>query len=310
MGQSERTSLPDTDAWLPRDASKKLEAAFSEECKGVEQRLIQALQHEQKFAIDNFDSGLPFEAHVREELRPLLPRRYMITLGHILDRHGKSAGKCDFVVFNDLWFSPVKSSRQPANTLLPIEGVYAVGEIKQTLTSNTLDEAMEKLIKCHRLDRPRTHAHRIVENRESCPCPHGMTSPLFSFILAGKISPDQSFQSLIERFVDINKKLNRLEVVRVLCVLGEGTVAWGFRDPLHGDEIRPALFVEADLFHPIFPVYSPAIVWGSLLSLVQLMHLSMFHTVLGPEDLSQQYSEDVRTVKIPLDRARTGHGVD
>lgn len=298
FGRSGR-EIPDTSGWRPRDASETLAAIFAEECKAAEERLLACLRHEKRTIVDNFDSGLPFESMVRKELAALLPRRYSVASGYLLDREGRTSGHCDFLAFNEAWFSPVKSSQEQNRKFLPVEGVYAVGEVKQTLSSVTLDEALEKLVKCQRLNRPRTFAHRLVENRESCDCPHGLTNPLFSFVLAGGTAPGETLESLIERFFDISRSLKRLEVVRALCVLGEGTVVWSFRDPLDHNEIKPALFVEADLFHPIFPTYSAASHRSPLLLLIQVLLVSLFHVVLGPEDVAAAYSFDNKGISVP-----------
>jgi hypothetical protein len=264
--------IPDASKWVPRDASESLSSIFASECNGAEERLLQGLRREKSVAIDNFDSGLPFEGLVRDELRLLLPQRYSVTSGLVLDRQGKTGGKCDTIIFNDLWFSPVKSpaSKESGTTYVPIEGVYAVGEIKQTLSASVLDAAMEKLVKFHRLHRPRTFAHRLVENRESDFCPHGLTNPLFSFILAGGVASGDSLLYLIERFLEISKQLKRLDLVRALCVLGEGTMTWVFRDPSRDGEVRPALFIKEDLFHPIFPAVSLTSHRGALLNFMQM----------------------------------------
>ena len=296
--------LPDPSKWLPRDASSTLAAAFTKECADAEKRLLANLDHEKNVSIDNFDSGLPFEALVRSELGRLLPKRYKILDGLVLDRNGKTAGKCDFVVFNEKWFSLIKSplTQDGGKPYLPIEGVYAVGEIKQSLSIKTFDQAMAKLITCHRLCRPKTYANRVVENREGNDCPHGLTNPLFSFILAGSVSRGEEFQLLIERFFDISTRVKRHEVVTVLCVLGHGTVSWGFRDPFRQGEIRPALFMKDDLFHPIFPLFSPASMNNSFLRLVQAMQLSLYHAILGPEDIATVYGFNDRISK-PSDPA-------
>jgi hypothetical protein len=303
--------IPDASKWVPRDAADTLFSVFAAECNGAEERLLQGLRREKSFAIDNFDSGLPFEGLVRDELRRLLPHRYSVTSGLVLDRNGKTGGKCDATIFNDLWFSPVKSSasKESGIAYVPIEGVYAVGEIKQTLSSSVLDAAMEKLVKFHRLHRPRTFAHRLVENRENGSCPHGLTNPLFSFILAGGVASSDSFLYLVERFFEISKQLGRMELVRALCVLGEGTMTWVFRDPLRNDEVRPALFVKDDLFHPIFPGVSPASYRGAFLNFMQILQLSLFHMVLGPEDLASAYSKDGSNIKLPKD-PRIAHSPD
>jgi len=237
---------PLTDGWQPRsEAAESLGTAFLKRCAGGERHLRHVLSQERETAIDAFDSGKPFEAAVRDELRRLLPARYAVRDGVLVDRNGLSGGHADAVIFNELWFMPVNAptTTQPARVLMPIEGAYAVGEVKQRLTKETLEEAMEKLVIAQRLERPRTYANRLVENREADACTHGLTNPLFTFILAAEVD-ESNFQSIIGHWYDINKKLKRLEVVRCLCVLGAGNVSWGFNDPLRENELRPSAFHE------------------------------------------------------------------
>ncbi|HNB25404.1 MAG TPA: hypothetical protein PLR41_00455 [Alphaproteobacteria bacterium] len=295
--------LPDTAKWQPRKATETLEGVFAKRCLSAEERLLLDLRYQRNIAVDGFDSGLPFESAVRREIGNLLPNRYSVTKGHVLDRAGNSAGDCDIAIFNGDWCSTLEGelSGSSAKTLLPIEGVYAIGEVKQTLSSKTLDEAMEKLVSCQRLRRPRTFAHRLVENREGDSCPHGLTNPLFSFVIAGGVSTDIDLKKLIDRFFDISKQLSRLELVRVLCVLGQGAVSWAFFDPDRRGELRPALFMEADLFHPIIPVLSQSDRRSPFLFLIQALQQSLFHIVLGPEDLAYAYSLDARGIGIPTD---------
>jgi hypothetical protein len=76
---------------------------------------------------------------------------------------------------------------------------------------------------------------------------------------------------------------------------------WSFRDPLRNGEICPALFVEGDLFHPIFPAFSPSKFRSSFFSLVQMLQLSLFHVILGPEDLAVAYGLDSTAIQTPVD---------
>jgi hypothetical protein len=144
------------------------------------------VQNERDFNIDNFDSGPAVEEIVRDELANLLPRRYSVRAGVVVDRDGRTAGDCDVVIFNELWFPSLKEGATPSSrrTYYPIEGAYAILEIKQTLGFRTLDEAMRKLVQCHRLNRPRTPYLRLTENRDKSKCTHATTNPLFSAIVA------------------------------------------------------------------------------------------------------------------------------
>lgn len=252
---SESIPLPDTTQWHPREsASGKLKSAFLQRCIGLETQIALRTQLEKGMNVDNFDSGPGVEDIIREGLSQILPTRYSVKAGVITDRSGKTGGDFDVVVFNEQWFQAVKAGATPQSrrVFLPIDGVYAVCEVKQTLDFHSFDQAMEKLVTCHRLRRPRTYANRTVENREGSSCIHGLSNPLYSAIIATDLKKGIELKSLIDRFFDINRTLKRLEVVRALCVLGRGAVTWGFRDE-HG-EARPALFMLEDLYLPIFPV--------------------------------------------------------
>jgi len=240
--------------------------------------------------IDNFDSGPGLEDIVREEIRHICPHRYSVQRGVINDSSGRTAGDFDVILFNDLWFPAVKSGATPESRRihLPIEGVYGIVEVKQSLDYKRLDDAMHKLVTGHRLHRPRTYANRLVENRDLDSCFHGLTNPLYSAVLATDLAEGADLDKLVERFFDINKSLKRLEVIRALCVLGHGTVTWVFWDD-NGD-LRPTLFMRDDLFHPIIPSYhkSPP-AESAFYVLMSDILLHLYHVVLGAEDISVAY---------------------
>ncbi|MFH8562075.1 hypothetical protein [Streptomyces sp. NPDC017988] len=53
-------------------------------------------------------------------------------------------------------------------------------------------------------------------------------NPLFSAIVATRRDPDTPLSDLVERFLAINRRLNRLEMVHCLCILGEACYLWGW----------------------------------------------------------------------------------
>jgi hypothetical protein len=295
-------ALPDTATWLPRStAEETLEQAFHRRCLAAESLITRKIASEREMNIDNFDSGPGVEDIVREELGNILPKRYEVTRGVVNDRDGKTAGDTDIVVFNSHWFPHVKAgaTQQSRRLHLPIEGTYAVGEIKQTLNYKSLDEAMEKLVVCHRLNRPRTFNRRLVENRESTSCVHGLSNPLYSFVIAVGIEDGIDLDELVERFFFINKSLKRLEVVRALCVLGQGTVIWGLKRP-GSAEGKSALFMQDDLYEPIHPVYyKQSQSHSPLYALVCNLSLHLFHSVLAAEDIALAYGPENHNVQAP-----------
>lgn len=292
--------LPDTASWQPRDiVSDTLRAAFLKRCLGLEELIRLRSQIEKGMNIDSFDSGPGVEDIIRDELRQLLPSRYSVRAGVINDRYGRTCGDCDVIIFNDIWFPAIRTGATPESRRFhyPIEGVYAVCEIKQAIDFKVLDEAMEKLVTCHRLYRPPTYANRLVENRDYDACFHGLTNPLYSAIIAVFLKDHIEMDELVERFFSINRALKRLEVVRALCVLGHGTVTWGFRCET---EFKPALFMRDDLFAPIFPVYHKCPKTESALySLLTDLLLHLYNSVLGAEDVAVAYGPEAFSPLFP-----------
>lgn len=293
--------LPDTTRWQPReDKVGKLQQSFVKRCIGLEKAISLRVQLEKEMNIDNYDSGPGVEDILREELRYLLPNRYSVRSGVINDRRGRTAGDCDIVIFNDFWFPAIKAGATPESRRFhfPIEGVYSVCEVKQSLDYKLLDEAMEKLVVCHRLERPMTNANRLVENYDLDGCFHGLRNPLYSAIIATSLKDGIEMDRLVERFFDINKTLKRLEIVRCLCVLGQGTVTWHFIHP-DGNK-RPTLFMREDIFAPIVPTYhkvpkTPSALYAFLSDL--FMHL--YQSVLAAEDVAVAYGPNEPTVMYP-----------
>jgi hypothetical protein len=299
--EDDMPELPDTTKWQPReDKVGKLQESFLKRCIGLEKAIRLRVELEKEMNIDNYDSGPGVEDILREELRYLLPNRYSVRSGVINDRHGKTAGDCDIIIFNDLWFPAIKAGATPESRRFhfPVEGVYAVCEVKQSLDYRVLDEAMEKLVVCHRLDRPMTNANRLVENNDLDGCFHGLRNPLYSVIIATSLKKGVEMDKIVERFFYINKALKRLEVVRCLCVLGHGTVNWGF---LHPDgDVRSTLFMKEDIFAPIFPAYhkvpkTPSALYACLSDLL----LNLYQSVLAAEDIAVAYGPKEFTAMYP-----------
>jgi len=298
---SDPPPLPDTSRWLPRsDAKSTLQAAFLHRCQVIEERIQLRARHEQARNIDNFDSGPGVEDIVREEISNLLPARYSTTAGVLCDSHGQTGGDYDLVVFNSDWVPNTKAGAATTSRRvhLPIEGVYAVGEVKQTLDYRTLDDAMEKLVIAHRLYRPPTSANRIVENRELDSCQHGLTNPLFSFIIATRLREGVELDQIVRRFVEINQELRRLHVVRCLCILGVDTLHWVFTHD-EGD-LRPALFMGEDLFEDLtIAIESSGDTQSAFYAFIRLLLLHLYHSVLAPEDIASKYGPAESTIMIP-----------
>jgi hypothetical protein len=200
--------LPDVSKWIPHApvSSQSLQEASTNAAASPSFRFFSARQmaNERKMNIHNFDAGSGIEDIVRDELRAILPLRYGVRAGTINDRGGKTAGDFEVVISNDDWFPAVKAGATLSSRRvhLPIEAVYSVIEVKQTLIPATLDSAMQKLVLVHRLHRPLAGTSRITVNRRLKGHSSMPSNLLYSAIVATGIG-DTPFPVLIERFLTL-----------------------------------------------------------------------------------------------------------
>lgn len=295
---NEIPEIPDINEWVPREkAMETLSESFLKRCQHIEQRIKLLSGQESQFNIDNYDSGLGVQQFIKKEFEKLLPNRYAVDSGVVNDRNGRTAGDCDILVYNKYWFPIIKSSESKRKHF-PIESLYSIIEIKESLDYNTFDKAMKKLVICNRLLRPSTPSNRIIENMEVQEgCYHETTNPLYCAIIATKMKNGVTFENLINRFYDINKQLKRKEIVRSLCVFGQGTVTWGILG--EGAKIDMALFMR-DQDKEIVPLYHKYDEYQcAIYPLVINLLTHLYHSILAPEDMHIYYGSSNFSVRAP-----------
>ena len=222
--------LPDVESWQPKVTSDStLRNSLMVTCQFAQERIVARAKAEIRFRVQNSDSGLGTEEIVREELARLLPNRYGVSPGLISDRKGRTAGDCDLIVRDPNWSPVIKpgATSESRRCHFPIEGVYAVTEIKQTLGQEQLDAAMKKLVMVNRLERAENPYGHITENQHLRYFDQegAILNPLHTTVFATRIPDCSAFDHVVKRFGEINARLNRKDMVKMLCVLGQGT-AW------------------------------------------------------------------------------------
>jgi|SRR5450755_830852 hypothetical protein len=305
--QSSRRRPLDVSNWQPKlHPSETLDRAFFRRCHQIEREIVNRVEYEREFNENNFDSGWTVEEIVRQALIELLPKRYAIRAASISDSRGFSAGDFDVAIYNDTWFPTVKSGPTPESRkmYLPIEGVYAVLEVKQTLTLKSLEDAMRKLVTCHRLFRPPSSCDRIVENDQRSACNHFISNPLCSAVLAVGLDRNLQRDKAVEYFIRINQMLPRMDVINSLCILGEGSVTWAYRRSYKNsggklDGLAPATFMKEDRFAELIPIYGRTGADDSpFYELIQTLMSYLLNSVLAPENIAIHYGHGT-SVQIP-----------
>lgn len=87
--------------------------------------------------------GIPAEDLVRRFLSERLPKRYGVGQGTVINDRGDQSRQCDVIVYDVLACPIVEYHAE--HLFLPVESVYAVIEVKSSLTSNELKKAVTNL---------------------------------------------------------------------------------------------------------------------------------------------------------------------
>jgi len=218
--------LPDTISWLPReDRVNALKNTFLQTCRSIQARIIAESNIERDFNIDNFDSGPGVEDLCKNQLKILLPTRYEAMSGVISDQTGRTCGECDIAIVNKQWFPLIKygATKDSRRIHIPVEAVYSVIEVKQTLTLASLEEAMKKIVTYKRLKRVRSEYGRIVENHNLEMLENTSKSLNYRFDTIIMInSKDDDRKELVKRFFQINETLPCCDRVNSLSILDYG----------------------------------------------------------------------------------------
>lgn len=99
------------------------------------------------------EQGSLIEDGIRRFLKSSLPARYSIGLGEIITTPDQASTQTDAkdVVIFDANFSPILSWGETGFHLFPIESVYAVIEVKKTITTAELSRGLKQAIEARKL---------------------------------------------------------------------------------------------------------------------------------------------------------------
>ena len=118
----------------------------------------------------------------RNQLKAILPSRYSIGSGIVLDARGSRSAQIDCIVFDDT-YSP-KFFGENNELYVPAEAVHAVFEIKQEVNKRYLDDVAKKLSsvrKLHRTSAPYISDGKPVKPKKPFTIIGGMLASYFGY---------------------------------------------------------------------------------------------------------------------------------
>src|SRR6266852_3018057 len=90
------------------------------------------------------------ESVLRELLTKFIPKRFGIGTGVVIDRNGTQSRQCDIVIYDTMLYPSLLSLTNVH--FFPVDIVYATIEIKTTLTSDSIKEALTNIASVQQLN--------------------------------------------------------------------------------------------------------------------------------------------------------------
>lgn len=157
--------------------------------------------------------GTATEEGWRTMLEEYLPNRYCTSKAFVIDSDNRASNEIDLVVY-DRQYSPFLF-KQDGAVFIPAESVYAVFEVKQELTAETVRDAAEKAASVRSL-----HRTSVAITHAGGNYPPRSPFPLLAGLLCLESSWSPPFGEPLMRALEASPGEGRLDLV---CALRDGS---------------------------------------------------------------------------------------
>lgn len=97
--------------------------------------------------------GSAREHEVRKKLESVLPAKVAVATGCVIDSFGNTSNQCDLILYEKDHCPVFSLNGDPAATYIPCESVIAVGEIKSSIGTKEINDAVDKIARVKSLQR-------------------------------------------------------------------------------------------------------------------------------------------------------------
>jgi hypothetical protein len=183
-----------------------------------EQMLAAHLAESRERLSHSGNKGASAEDAFRLVLREYLPRRLDLAEGEVIDSYGERSAQCDIVIVNE---DHPFTYHAGGPSLLMIEGVSAVAEVKSVLNGAELNKVIEQVKRLRKL-RPRYAPFSEVVSTPSDFSRYFRSPPYFLFAYESALSVETICERLEETWQDGIQRVD--ESLDAVFVLGRGQV--------------------------------------------------------------------------------------
>ncbi len=178
------------------DVAKKLKIDFDGVTKQIEHNGVK---------------GSAREDLLKDYLKKLLPEKYSISSGIIIDNNQNQSKQQDFIIHDT--FNCPSFFKTESNSILPIESVYATIEIKSTLDYLTLEQSVKNIESVRKLNK--------LPNRNIISNIYNDVYPL-GFVFA--YSSNYSLEQIQKKLFELNKDVDGRYQISIVCILDKGLI--------------------------------------------------------------------------------------
>ncbi len=172
-----------------------------------------------KLISHNGEKGSENESLLKDFLISLLPKKLSVGTGFIVDSNGCMSKQCDIIIYDSLYSPNLIQFRE--NTIFPIECVYAVIEVKTTITNDCVEKAFEALevLRSMNFNSERVMFFPSVAPKAQSQMTSTETSPPLYFIFGYR-----TLFSEAEKIFEIFKKHKTKPFPEASCILDSGII--------------------------------------------------------------------------------------
>ncbi|WP_455553998.1 DUF6602 domain-containing protein, partial [Comamonas kerstersii] len=164
------------------------------------------------------DKGENREEFLMDFLKNHLPKRYGVTKGEVITKEGLRSHAIDIIIY-DAVNCPILYSGK--TSILPVEGVYGIIEVKSSLSKSEFEDAAKKITSFKKLA-PRDLG--VIATRDFATL-HRASRP-FGIIFGFQLSSN-SLDSLKENWKDHSRDVHDVNYFcNLVCVLGKGLLRY------------------------------------------------------------------------------------
>ncbi len=155
--------------------------------------------------------GTTREDLLKDVIRQLLPEKFRVGNGTIVDVHKTQSKQQDLFIF-DAFNSPVFLKMESAS-VVPVESVYATVEVKSTLTKETLRQSIENIISVKKLQHSELQNSPLLFSRHNV-----IMGCIFAY------TSDSTIETVAHNVDKICAEIPKNQQPNVICVFNKGLI--------------------------------------------------------------------------------------